>query len=46
MITIDDVWVKNSLSSSFAGFAEPENKPSTKTDVPTASQSSGDDNYK
>jgi hypothetical protein len=30
---IDNVLVKNSLSSSFAGFEEPKSKPSTKIDT-------------
>jgi hypothetical protein len=30
---IDDVLVKNSLSSSFAGFEELNSKPSTKIDT-------------
>jgi hypothetical protein len=29
-LTTDNVWIKNSLSSSFAGFEVPNNKPSTK----------------
>jgi hypothetical protein len=30
ILTTDNVWVNNSLSSSFAGFEVPNNKPSTK----------------